>query len=89
MWHFQSHVKFTSVQWVKKIQHATKKLMLIQSVWNLNKKSNAGEVPVVKIMYRNKLLPIFSSRVRVKDMASTGIEPATFALLARRSNQLS
>ena len=24
-----------------------------------------------------------------KDMASTGIEPATFALLARRSNQLS
>ena len=66
MWHFQSHVKLTSVQWVKKIQHATKKLMLIQSVWSLNKKSNAGEVPVVKIMYRNKLLPFFSSRLRAK-----------------------
>ena len=30
-----------------------------------------------------------NSDEKMNDLASTGIEPATFALLARRSNQLS
>ena len=44
------------------------------------------------ILVRNPLTLHYRYRIgdtTRKNMASTGIEPATFALLARRSNQLS